>query len=436
MKKLFTLLAFFFILSANAQTTYFPPLTGTTWNTLSPDSLGWCQPRIDSLYAYLEAKHSKGFIVLKDGKIVLEKYFGTFTVDSPWYWASAGKSLTATLVGIAQQENLVEINIPVSTYLGSGWTAAPTGKEDSITVKHLLTMTSGLDDNLPSPCENEDTAVACLQYLADAGTRWAYHTGAYRKLQQVVSKVSGVSYNVVTNNRIGNHIGMQGLWINGVYYSKLRGMARFGLLIYNKGIWATDTILHSSNYYYAMTHSSQPFNLSYGYLWWLNGQSSAMAPGLQTVFQQQLFSNAPADMICALGKNDQKIYIVPSQNMVVVRMGDAAYSSVLAFSDFDNELWGYMDSLMCPAVTNIQETVQNGNEIFVYPNPARNIFTVELPDQNFVFEILDATGREIYRNESVSAKLDIDCSGFSKGIYVLQAANGKNFFTQKLIVSE
>ena len=86
-----------------SQSIYFPPLLGNTWDALSPASLGWCEPKIDSLLDYLEAKNSKAFILLKDGKIVIEKYFGTFTIDSVWYWASAGKTLTGFTVGIAQQ---------------------------------------------------------------------------------------------------------------------------------------------------------------------------------------------------------------------------------------------------------------------------------------------------------------------------------------------
>ena len=162
-----------------AQNLYFPPLTGNNWDTLSPSALNWCQPRIDSLYQYLQDRHTKGFIILKDGKIVLEKYFGTYTVDSIHYWASAGKSLTAFLTGIAQEKGFVNIQSPVSQYLGSGWTSAPTAKENLITLRHLLTMTSGLDDSPPLPCDVNDSSKACLNYLADAGTRWAYHSGAY-----------------------------------------------------------------------------------------------------------------------------------------------------------------------------------------------------------------------------------------------------------------
>ncbi len=105
MKKLL-LIPFLIILfqhqTVKAQSTYFPPLSSSaTWDTISPASLGWCANEIDTLYNFLQQEDTKGFIVLKDGKIVLEKYFGTFTKDSLWYWASAGKTITSFLVGKA-----------------------------------------------------------------------------------------------------------------------------------------------------------------------------------------------------------------------------------------------------------------------------------------------------------------------------------------------
>ena len=102
MKKilLLTIIALTSLFQATkAQTLYFPPVSTTaTWDTISPASLGWCTNEIDALYDYLQQQDTKGFIVLKDGKIVLEKYFGTFTKDSLWYWASAGKTITSFLV--------------------------------------------------------------------------------------------------------------------------------------------------------------------------------------------------------------------------------------------------------------------------------------------------------------------------------------------------
>jgi hypothetical protein len=59
-----------------------------------------------------------------------------------------------------------------------------------------------------------------------------------------------------------------------------------------------------------------------------------------------LFPNAPADLYAALGKNDQKLYVVPSQKLVVVRMGESAGNVQLAASSFDNELWGKLKPII------------------------------------------------------------------------------------------
>jgi hypothetical protein len=103
-----------------SQNLYFPPLTGGNWETISPNTLNWDINSLNSLDSFLAITQSKGCIILKDGKIVLEKYYGTFTKDSNWYWASAGKTLTTTIVGIAQQENLIQTNNKVSNYLKRG----------------------------------------------------------------------------------------------------------------------------------------------------------------------------------------------------------------------------------------------------------------------------------------------------------------------------
>lgn len=330
------------------STLYFPPITGTTWETTTPASLGWNDTELNNLYTYLQQKNTKAFIILKNGKIVAEKYYGTFTADSNWYWASAGKTMTGMLVGIAQKEGILSINDKTSKFLGNGWTSLPAAKEDLITIKNQLTMTTGLDDNVQP--DNDCTSPACLQYKADAGNRWAYHNAPYTLLDKVVEAASGKSYNAYFQEKIRDRIGMNGAWIktgfNNVYYSNPRSMARFGLLMLNKGKWDQTSILSDSTYFNAQTNTSQNFNLSYGYLTWLNGKASHMLPTLQAVFPGTMTPNAPADMYAALGKNDQKVYVVPSQQLVVIRMGDSAGNVQLAVSSFDNELWGYLKTII------------------------------------------------------------------------------------------
>jgi hypothetical protein len=147
MKKLLLMQCLLLFLLSNgvkSQPLYYPPTSTTaTWETIAPSSLGWCQTRIDDLYAFLEQENTKGFIVLKDGKIVLEQYFGTFTNQSLWYWASAGKTITAFLVGKAQEENLLTFNDRYFNLLG-----CKAGRVAHLAQENNITITKPIDDDL------------------------------------------------------------------------------------------------------------------------------------------------------------------------------------------------------------------------------------------------------------------------------------------------
>jgi CubicO group peptidase (beta-lactamase class C family) len=316
---------------------YFPDNNSNVWETKSLTALNWNQSQVQPLLDYLELKHTKSFMILVNGRIVMENYFNGHTDTTPWYWASAGKTLTSTVTGIAQQEGLLNIDNKVSDYLGTGWTSAPLAKENLITNRHLLTMTSGLNDAL-----GDDVSPANLQYVADAGTRWAYHN-VYVKLQDVVAQASGQSWSSYFNSKLRDRIGMTGTWLESgedlsVYWSTTRSMARFGLLALNKGKWKQEQIVNEV-YFNQAVNTSQNINKAYGYLWWLNGKESYHLPQTQLQFNGSLIPSAPDDMYMALGKNDQKIYVIPSRKMVVIRMGESADGTNFALSDFDQVLW-------------------------------------------------------------------------------------------------
>lgn len=353
MKKIYFIPILLLLLNCSADSTiemeqmYFPPTDGSTsWETKSISNLGWNETAVQPLLDYLQLKNTKSFIVLVNGRIVMENYFNGQTATSNWYWASAGKTLTSTLSGIAAQEGIININNKVSDYLGTGWTSAPIAKEDLITCKNLLSMNSGLDDALGDGVSPEE-----LQYKADAGTRWAYHN-VYVKMQDVVAQASGQTWNAYFNTKLRDKIGMNGVWINSgtsgdlsVYWSTARSMARFGLLQLNKGKWQNTQVLNE-NYFNQATTTSQNINVAYGYLWWLNGKSSYHLPQSQFQFNGSLIPNGPNDMFMALGKNDQKIYIIPSKKMVVIRMGDSADGTNFALSDFDSTLWEKINAVI------------------------------------------------------------------------------------------
>ncbi len=413
-----------------AQTPYFPaPTAGSTWETTDPATLDWCPERIDSLYAFLGDHHTKGFILLKDGRIVLEHYFGTFTQDSLWYWASAGKTLTSTIVGIAQADGFLDINAPTSTYLGTGWTSETSAQEALITVRNQLSMTSGLDDGVT---DNDCTDPACLSYIADAGDRWAYHNAPYTLLHNVVAAATGQNFSLYFNNRLRNAIGMDGAWVpsgyNKVYFSTVRSAARFGLLALNGMVWNTDTILHDTAYFHAATTPSQDLNHSYGYLWWLNGQSSFRLPQTQFVFQGELMPHAPADTYNGLGKNDQLINVSLSRGLVLVRMGDPAYDSQQVSIIFNDRIWQYVNALDCTAGIG---KIGPGQEPILAPNPCKDLVWIQLPHEVGTSDVtlFDTMGRTVLNTRNTGA---IDVSKLPPGTYAVRVVSSGKTWTSTL----
>jgi CubicO group peptidase (beta-lactamase class C family) len=321
---------------------YFP--SGTQWETTSLSALGWNESAVQPLKDYLGEKHSKSFMILVNGRIVMEEYFNGHTSADTWQWNSAGKTLVSASTGIAQQEGLLDINNKVSDYLGAGWTSETAEKEALITCRHLLSMTSGLND------ESNLVIKTNLTYLADAGTRWSY-SNVFQKLMDVVAAASGQDFEQYFNSRIKDKIGMDGYWDYGliftIYHSTTRSMARFGLLALNNGRWQDEQIIDESFLNKSVT-SSQTINPSYGYLWWLNGKTGYMVPGSQTWYPGALVPNAPSDMYAAMGAEDQRIYVIPSKKMVIVRMGDASdpLNPEFAVSGFDNDLWEKINAVI------------------------------------------------------------------------------------------
>jgi len=328
------------------ETMYFPPIMGNQWETVSAAVLGWDTSNEQQLFDYLAAKGTKSFMVLKKGRIVYEKYFNGQTATDNWIWFSAAKTLTAATIGIAQQEGLLGIDDTMTSHLGTGWTAMTTARENVITIKHHLSMSSGLDETIDWGCFDP----SCFQYKADPGTRWTYHQGAYTILQDVVTNAANTPFESYFATKLKNPIGMNGSWFvlneYHLYKSTARSMSRFGLLMLNGGVWDGNAILTDVNYFEEMTNTSQQMNKSYGYLWWLNGKTSSMSTGSQDVYPGYLIPNAPADMFCALGYADQKIYVVPSKDLVIIRQGQDAGGSNLAGSGFDNILWNKINQVI------------------------------------------------------------------------------------------
>jgi CubicO group peptidase (beta-lactamase class C family) len=405
---------------------YFPPTTGNSWETTSPAQLGWCEDQLPELISFLESNNTKAFIVLKNGKIVIENYFGTFTQDSLWYWASAGKTLTSYLVGIAQQNGQLSINDLSSSYLGSGWTNCTADQENAITVRNQLTMTSGLDDAVTDPyCTDPN----CLIYTADAGARWAYHNGPYTLLDGVLEGATGQTLNGLIFSGLKQPTGMDGFFFqsgyNNVYLSTARSMARFGILMQNGGNWNGNQLMTDANYFQEMITPSQNLNNAYGYLWWLNGQSSYMIPQAQIVIPGMMFPNAPSDVYAAMGRDGQFLNVSPSEGLVFIRMGNAPDNSLVPFI-LNDQIWEKLNAVLCTSVTE-----SNDNNFML--NQTASSVRISWPEKSFTWEIYGLDGRRVMSNTCREAA-EISTENWSPGMYMLQCFDGHETIVKKVFV--
>lgn len=420
---------------------YFPPNNSENWEKIDPTSLNWNNEKIEELYKFLDEKNTKSFIVLKDGKIVLEKYFDSFTADSIWYWASAGKTLTSALVGIAQEEGLLSINEKSSKYLGEGWTSCTKEKEDLITIRHQLTMTTGLDYEVN---DVDCTEPECLKYKADSGTQWFYHNAPYTLLDKVIENSTNQNFNLYFAQKIRNPIGMNGIWIkrnsNNVYYSNTRSMARYGILISNNGYWENQNIIKDKDYIQSMINTSQDLNKSFGYLWWLNGKESFMIPGTNRVFNGYAMPDATADLYAALGRDGQILNIVPSKGLIVVRMGEKPDDQFFISNAFNNQIWQYLNE-----ITENETSISDINSIItIYPNPTNDYINLNLENienisyankdnSEILVNLYNSIGNCVVSiNKSANSEnvLRIPVSHLPIGVYYLNIGN----YTEKVLI--
>ncbi len=419
MRYLLFLLLLLLVLCLPAQELYFPAATNDDWATLSLEEAGLCAGNEQALYDYLEATNTDAFLLLKDGKIVLERYFGNFTVNTPHLWNSAGKSLMAMAVGIAAELDSLDLQDRTADYLGAGWTNCPE-TEDGIRVVHQLTMTSGLSDQTGDVfC----TAPECLVCLADPGTRWAYHNGPYTLLGEVVEAATGQDLNDFITERIKRPTGMTGQYRyigdNRIFISNARSMARYGLLMLGGGVWDGTPVLGDTAYYRAMINSSQELNPAYGYLWWLNGKASYKLPSLQINFPGSIAPHAPADMYAAIGKNGQIINVVPATGIVVVRMGGNPGGDVLVPSSYNDSLWVRINALSCTTATE-ERPGTAGADLQVAPNPVTTAVTITTTSTLRRVTVFTGAGRRLLTRSLTGREATLALDGLPAGVLYLR----------------
>ena len=277
-----------------------------------------------TLTSYMNDNHVQGVIVLQDNKVRLEEYADGIDQETLWTSFSVAKSVSSMLVGVALKEGDIEsLDDPLKKYI----TALDGYDYGNVTVRQLLTMTSGIDWNedyedpnsdvaqmYQSPCKgNEAHIMTYMKPMKSAykpGTRWNYSTGETDMVGILVQKATRKSLAEYLSEKVWKPYGMEqcaywladecsNLNIGGSGLSaSLRDFARIGALMLNDGKVGDKNLLAEA-YIKNATSLLFPINEQgdgYGYLWWRFEDGSYAAFG---IFGQMLYINPHKNLVIA-----------------------------------------------------------------------------------------------------------------------------------------
>nr|WP_193217487.1 serine hydrolase domain-containing protein [Pseudomonas putida] len=282
-----------------------------------------------SIDDYVALNHVTGMLVLKDGKIVTERYEKGNTADTRWMSMSVAKSVTSTLVGAALQDGSIKsLDDKVTHYLpalaGSGY--------DQVTVRQILSMRSGVkwNEKYTDPTSDERHLIklrseqvpgsllkfmASLPSAAPPGTRTNYSTGETQVLGQLVSAAVGKPLTQYLSEKIWTPYGMRAdakWWLDGLNGNEVGGSGisatledygRFGLFILSGGKAGGQQVLPEDwmNFVSTTTGTDAAYG-DFASMWWPGWTDASKADKAFT----------------AAGTFGQYIYINPTKNVVIV----------------------------------------------------------------------------------------------------------------------
>lgn len=302
------------------------------WQTRAPGAAGFDTGRLNAALDVAMGRKSVSLLVVRHGRLVAERYAPQWAPDRQREIASAGKSLVATLIGMAIDAGRIKgLDQPAADFI-------PQWRETSrqaIRIRHLLNMTSGIDDRglALRGVVGDQFALNAAAPLADPpGARWRYNTAIYHLLFHILARATGERFEDYAQRALLGPLGMsQTRWITSQgqgaagpvtnYYTAAcsgRDLARFGQFAQQGGVWAGRRLV-SQAYMKAGTAPSQSLNPSYGLLWWVNA-----APGFNAAGRVRglRFEGSPPDTFAAMGAGGQLCMVTPSLGLVVVRQGE------------------------------------------------------------------------------------------------------------------
>ena len=276
---------------------------------------------------FMESQRSAALLIVQDGKIRLERYGLDFGPEGRWTSFSVAKSFTSTLLGAALKDGYIDsLDDKVSAYIpdlqGSAY--------DNVTIRQLLTMTSGVawNEDYADPQSDVarfntheadpgvDVTVSYMRQLeaqAPPGTQWVYKTGETNLIGVLVSSATGKTLSDYLSEKVWKPFGMQqdASWLLGSTGHEISGcciqaatrdFARFGLFILGGGMAGGEPVLPEGWIADATrqhTETDRP-EYGYGYQWWTLDDGAFMARG---IFGQAIFIDPKRQLVIASNGN-------------------------------------------------------------------------------------------------------------------------------------
>jgi len=262
-------------------------------------------------------------IIVKDGKIIAERYRPGFGIHSGYRTWSTAKSISAALLAIASKQGVLDLDAPVSI---PEWNY-PGDPRQAITHKQLLWMSSGLFSGGPNTYavyfggQDVISAVTTTPLEAAPGTRWKYaNNDTLLLLRELRHKLAddlkylrfpydellhplGMYHTRMEVDHLGNFVG------SSQTYTTARDLTRFGLLLSNDGVWRGKRLLPEGWVKFsstpAPTRPPEAGQWGYGAQFWLLDQMPGVPPGTFTT----------------AGNKGQFVTVVPGRDLVIVRTG-------------------------------------------------------------------------------------------------------------------
>jgi hypothetical protein len=278
-------------------------------------------------------RRTKAVVVVRDDRVIAERYADGVTIRTPLLGFSMTKSVINALIGIMAQQGLTSPSLPAPI---PEWRAISDPRHE-IEVEHLLRMTTGLaleetnsgfDPSSQMVYLHNDMArfAATAPLVAPPGTRWVYSSPTTQLLARIIRDAVGGPEQTLAFawRELFNPLGMRDVTLefdgagtlqaSTYMLASARDWARFGLPYLHDGVLAGKRILHED---WVDFSAAATLDTDYGAGFWTNRSEHPRAKG-------RVRLGIPRDAFFASGDLGQRVAIIPSQRMIVVRLGDAS----------------------------------------------------------------------------------------------------------------